>query len=79
MRTTVNIPDALLEQAKARSLEEGKSLGELVADGLRVLLSRGPEGSDVRPEPLPTFGQGGVQGGVDLDHNAALLELMEGR
>ncbi|MCH7227505.1 hypothetical protein [Haloferula sp. A504] len=79
MRTTVNIPDALLKEARERSLSEGRTLGELVAEGLRMLLSRGPADAPTPVEPLPTYGGRGLQDGVDLDNNAALLDLMETR
>ena len=35
MRTTISIADELLESAKARAKERGKTLGQLVEDGLR--------------------------------------------
>ncbi len=79
MRTTVNIPDSLLEEARARSVAEGRTLGELVSEGLRVLLSRGPAEAPTPFEPLVTYGGRGLQDGVDLDNNAGLLDLMEVR
>jgi hypothetical protein len=38
MRTTVELPDDLLRQVKARAALQGRSLKDLVADGLRLLL-----------------------------------------
>lgn len=79
MRTTVNIPDAILERAKERCRYNGKTLGELLADGLRVILFQ-PDGTPAAaPTRLRTFGGGGVRSGVDLDSNSALLDAMESR
>jgi len=76
MRTTVNLPDSLLEQAKARSLAEGRSLGSILADGLRVVLALEPAVGPTRVN-LITYGREGTLPGVDLDDSADLLELME--
>lgn len=38
MRTTVELPDELFRRAKARAALEGRSLKDLVADSLRLLL-----------------------------------------
>ncbi len=79
MRTTVNIPDAILERAKERCRNDGKTLGELLADGLRVMLFQ-PDGSPApTPTRLRTFRGRGVRCGVDLDSNSAVLDAMESR
>jgi hypothetical protein len=38
MRTTVELPDDLFRQAKARAALQGRALKDLVAEGLRLLL-----------------------------------------
>jgi Arc/MetJ-type ribon-helix-helix transcriptional regulator len=38
MRTTVELPDDLFRQVKARAALQGRSLKELIAEGLRLLL-----------------------------------------
>jgi hypothetical protein len=38
MRTTVELPDSLFRQAKARAALQGRALKDLVADGLKLLL-----------------------------------------
>jgi hypothetical protein len=79
MRTTVNIPDAILERAKERCRHDGKTLGELLADGLRVMLFQ-PSGAPANaPTRLRTFRGHGVRSGIDLDSNAAVLDAMESR
>jgi hypothetical protein len=77
MRTTVNIDDRLLVEAKTRAATTGRTLSEVVEDALREALARrgGPE----RRVALPVFRSRRVMRGVDLDDDAALLDLMEDR
>ena len=79
MRTTVNVPEDLLRQAREAALQRGCSLSDLVADSLREALTR-RSGSPRRPpaKRLITFRGTGVQPGVDLASSAALLDRMEG-
>lgn len=79
MRTTVNIPEAILERAKARCRTDGKTLGELLADGLRVILFQPSVAPGETPMRLRTFGGHGVCKGIDLDSNAAVADAMEMR
>jgi hypothetical protein len=76
MRTTINIDDALLAEAKQVAARTGRSLTAVVEDALRESLHRRRH-TTRRVVELPTFGEGGVQPGVDLDDSAALLDLMD--
>jgi hypothetical protein len=76
MRTTINIDDELLAQAKQVAARTGRSLTAVVEDALRESLHRRAH-SHRRDVELPTFGRGGLQPGVDLDDSAALLDLMD--
>jgi hypothetical protein len=76
MRTTINLDDALLAEAKQVAARTGKSLAALVEDALRESLHRRHR-PGVRTVELPMFGQGGLRPGVDLDDSADLLALME--
>jgi hypothetical protein len=76
MRTTINLDDALLAEAKQVAARTGRSLTAVVEDALRESLHR-RKPSTRQAIALPTFGEGGVQPGVDLDDSAALLDLME--
>ena len=78
MRTTISIEDSLLEEAKAVALREKCSLGAVVEDALRArLLSQSKQGAQTERRPWITFGQGGVQQGVDLNDSGQLLEVMD--
>jgi hypothetical protein len=76
MRTTINLDDALLAEAKQVAARTGRSLTAVVEDALRESLRRRRDTAR-RPLELPVFGEGGVQPGVDLDDGVALLDLME--
>lgn len=78
MRTTIDFPDELLSEAKARAAQEGRSLSDVVGDAVRSSFSRAAESADT-PVKLTTFRGQGLQPGVDLDDSAALLEFMDGR
>ena len=76
MRTTINIDDALLAEARQAAARTGRSLTAVVEDALRESLHRRAH-TDRRVVELPVFGEGGVLPGVDLDDSAALLDLMD--
>ena len=76
MRTTINIDDDLLAEARQVAARTGRSLTAVVEDALRESLHRRHLPAR-RAVELPTFGEGGVQPGVDLDDSAALLDLMD--
>jgi len=60
MKTTLNLPDQIVLQAKRRALEEGTTLTSLIVQGLSVRLEKGcPKGS------LPVSASiGGLRPGV---------------
>jgi hypothetical protein len=76
MRTTINLDDALLAEAKQVAARTGRSLAAVVEDALRQSLHRRHQTVPEAVE-LPVFGEGGTRPGVDLDDSAALLDLME--
>lgn len=76
MRTTVNIPDHLLIEAKKLAATRRSSLASVIADSLRKYLS------EYRGEPvgraefkLPVVHAGSPIEGVDLDDTSMLVEL----
>jgi hypothetical protein len=77
VRTTVDLPDDVLREAKERAAREGRTLSDVVTDAVRSTFARMASAS-AEPAELPTFGGDGVQPGVDLNDSAALLDLMEG-
>lgn len=76
MRTTIDLPDDLLAEAKERAAREGRTLSAVVGDALRSGFASVDDPGRV-PVRLTTFAGDGVRPGVDLDDSAALLDLME--
>lgn len=75
MRTTVNIDDALLTEIKLISARSRRPLGDVIDDALRRMLSE-PDRATHAHAPVPTYGQGGLQPGVDLEDKEALADLL---
>lgn len=77
MRTTVDLPDELLRQARSRAAEEGTTLTALLADGLRLRLGGTISGSGRRHElPVSTVG-GGLRPWIDPASNASLPDAAD--
>jgi len=76
MRTTINVDDGLLAEAKRRAAERGTTLTRVIEDALRETLSRAGPAPD-GPFRTLTFRGGGLMPGVDLDDNSALLDLLD--
>lgn len=79
MRTTIRLPDSLIQEAKAHALRTGKTLTAVIEDALRESLARQHQRRASKPPvTLTTVAGLGLRPGVDLDDSAALLSLMEG-
>jgi len=80
MRTTVRLDDALLERAKREAARRGLTLTARIERGLRLALARPERPKARRRVDLPVCrAGGGTLLGVDLNHSAALLDVLEGR
>ena len=77
MRTTVEISDELLRQAKKRAAHEGLPLRHVVESALRAYLSGRPRGGTYRLRWRTAHGR--IQPGVRLEDRDALFDLMDGR
>jgi len=77
MRTTINLPDALATQAKARAAAEGRTFTSLVEEGLRAVLYDDAPGEPSEPEPLPSFGDPNGRLLVDLADKEALSAALD--
>lgn len=78
MRTTVSIDDDLLDQVRRHAAEHRKTVSQVIEDSVREALMRRRD-ADRAPFGVRPFRGGHPQPGVDLDDNAALLDLMDGR
>jgi hypothetical protein len=79
VRTTINLDDQVLAEAKLLAHRSGTTLTAVIEDALRERLSRRarPQTASA-PFKLRTFTGSGLQPGVDLDDSAALRDLMDG-
>ena len=75
MKTTLNIPDAVMAELRREAARQGRTMSELVEAALRLLLRQRPLAVDV--PPLPVLSSGGHQ--VDISDRDALYQAMEGR
>lgn len=76
MRTTVDIDDQLLAEAKAVAVRQRRSVRSLIEEGLRWAI-RPPRKTETIFE-LPVSQAGGeLREGVDYSKHSALIDLME--
>lgn len=78
MRTTINLPDDLILQAKKAALESGTTLTGIIENALRESLAGKSRKKTNRNIRIIASGRGGLQPGVDLDDTSALLDIMDG-
>jgi len=77
VRTTLNLNDSLVREAKRRAAREGRTLTALLEEALRVFLSRGRPPRTYRLHwPVR---RGEAPPAVDISDRDALLEAMEER
>ena len=68
--------DDLLEAAKSAAIGTGQTLTRFIEDSVRRQLAIQQDVENSAPVDLPIFGGDGVLPGVDLDNNAALIDVM---
>jgi len=79
MRTTLDIDDAVLQQAKELAARTNRPLREIIEDMLRESLARMAKSPSDRPVKLiKSSARPGVRPGVNLDSWADLLDVMDG-
>lgn len=78
MKTTLDIDDHLLADAKAHAARQRTTLTRLVEEGLHLRLQRRSVAARATKPQLPVFkGRGGLRPGVDPTSNKALLEAAD--
>jgi hypothetical protein len=75
MRTTLQLDDALVVQAKISAARTGRTLSQVIEDALRQALA--PRGEPNRPRTTVPTSPGRPLPGVTIDDNAGLLDLMD--
>jgi hypothetical protein len=75
-RTTVRLPESLLNRARRKAAAEGRTLTSLIEDGLRLVVAEKKKDSKARPVVLPVSkATGGLMPGIDISNSAALQEM----
>lgn len=75
MRTSINLPDALVGAAKARATAEHRTVTSLVEEGLRIVLGR--EERQPIDDALPAYGEVGDRFLVDPRDREALWRVLD--
>ena len=78
MRTTININDRLLSEAKKWAADTHRTLTAVIEDALRLAMRQRNQKSERRQIKIPTSGSGGILPGVNLDDSSSLLDRMDG-
>ncbi len=75
MKTTLNINDSLLANAKALAARQRTSLTRLIEEGLQLRLRSSRIATRVNKRKIPVFkGRGGLVAGVNPVSNKAMLD-----
>lgn len=78
MKTTLDLNDQLLADAKVLAAQQRTSLTRLIEEGLQMRLRAHAEPAARRPVRLPVFkGRGGLVAGVNPLSNKALLGALD--
>ena len=78
VRTTLNLPDGLVAEAKAAAAREGRTVTSLLEEGLRLVLDELRNEQHQAVEPLPTYGSPAERPLVDLDDRDAVWAALDG-
>ena len=77
MKTTLDLNDQLLADAKVLAAQQRTSLTRLIEEGLQLRRRAQAAGPAIGRARLPVFkGRGGLVAGVDPRSNKALLEAL---
>jgi hypothetical protein len=76
-RTTVRLPEDLLDRARRKAAAEGRTLTSLIEDGLRLMVAESKSTAKKKKRVLPRVSKatGGPMPGVDITRFSALEEM----
>ena len=78
MKTTLDINDALLANAKALAARQQRSLTRLIEEGLQLRLRSSPSAARVSKRKIPVFkGRGGLVADLNPGSNKAMLDAAD--
>jgi ribbon-helix-helix CopG family protein len=76
VRTTVRLPEELLDRATRKAAAEGRTLNSLIEDGLRLAVT-GTQKVSQHKRSLPRISKatGGAMSGIEFTDSATLQEI----
>jgi hypothetical protein len=75
-RTTVSLPEDLLDRVRRKAAAEGRTLASLIEDGLRLILAENRNAAKGKRAPLRvSTATGGPMPGIDVTDGSALQEM----
>jgi hypothetical protein len=76
-RTTVRLPEDLLNRAKRKAAAEGRTLTSLIEDGLRMVVTETKKPTKQKKRVLPPVSKatGGLMPGIDLTRFSEIQEM----
>ena len=78
MKTTLDINDSLLANAKALAAQQRTSLTRLIEEGLQLRLRSSHASTKVSKRKIPVFkGRGGLVAGLNPSSNKAMLDAAD--
>jgi hypothetical protein len=77
MRTTINLDDGLLQDAKRRAAESGTTLSAFITSALREALNASPRVRRKRSFHVVVYGSKGTLPGVTLERIQEILDEEE--
>lgn len=78
MKTTLDINDSLLANAKALAAQQQTSLTRLIEEGLQLRLRTSHPTAKATKRKIPVFkGRGGIVAGLDPCSNKAMLDAAD--
>lgn len=79
MKTTLDLNDVLIGNAKILAVQQRTTLTRIVEEGLRLRLDKPTSGKPQAPFRFPVMkGKGGLAPGIDPCSNSSLLDAAEG-
>jgi hypothetical protein len=75
-RTTIRLPDDLMNRARKKAAEKGRTLTSLIEEGLKALLVEPKRATRKRIRLPVSKASGGTLPGVDLNRSADLEDRM---
>ncbi len=79
MKTTLDLNDTLIVNAKALAAQQRTTLTRVVEEGLRMRLASSRASKRAAPFQLPVMrGKGGLMPGIDPCSNSSMLDAADG-